>query len=86
MAVSETKTREWEEFSEATENDFQLASRRFWQTVRRLSWAKQCFTNTVYSGDGMLLTSTGDVFQQWKEYFEDLLNPTNTSSIEDAEP
>ena len=47
---------------------------------------KQCFTNTVYSGDGVLLTSTGDVVQRWKEYFEDLLSPTNTSSIEDAEP
>ena len=34
----------------------------------------------------MLLTSTGDVAGPKKKYFEDLLNPTNTSSIEDAEP
>ncbi|MEL7181936.1 MAG: reverse transcriptase family protein, partial [Pseudomonadota bacterium] len=34
----------------------------------------------------MLLTSTGDVVRRWKEYFEDLLNPTNMSSVEDAEP
>ena len=33
----------------------------------------------------MLLTSTGDVVGWWKEYFGDLLSPTNMSSIEDAE-
>ena len=85
-AVSEAKTRVWEEFGEAMENDFRLAPRRFWQTVRRLRRGKQCFTNTVYSGDGVLLTSTGDVVRRWKEYFEDLLNPTNAPSMEEAEP
>ena len=84
-AVSEAKTRVWEEFGEAMEKDFRLAPRRFWQTIRRLRQGKQCFTNTVYSGDGVLLTSTGDVVRRWKEYFEDLLNPTNTSSVEDTE-
>ena len=37
-------------------------------------------------GVGVPLTSDEDVVGRWKEYFEDLLNPTNTSSIEDAEP
>ncbi len=27
-----------------------------------------------------LLTSTGDIVGRWKEYFEDLLNPTEMSS------
>ncbi|XP_008319498.1 carbohydrate sulfotransferase 15-like [Cynoglossus semilaevis] len=40
-------------------------------------------------GDGLvfggLLTSTGDVVGRWKEYFEDLINPTDTSSVEVAE-
>ncbi len=31
------------------------------------------------------MTSTGDVIGQWKEYFEDLLNPTDTPSVEEAE-
>ncbi len=31
------------------------------------------------------MTSTGDVVGWWKEYFEDLLNPAVTSSIEEAE-
>ncbi|KAI3364865.1 hypothetical protein L3Q82_001049 [Scortum barcoo] len=62
-----------------------LASKKFWQTVRRLRRGKQCSANTVYSAGGELLTSAGDIVRQWKEYFEDLLNPTDTPSTEEAE-
>ncbi|TWW74365.1 R2 Retrovirus-related Pol polyprotein from type I retrotransposable element [Takifugu flavidus] len=85
-AVAEAKTRAWEEFGEAMENDFQTASKRFWTTIRHLRRGKQCTLNTVYSGDGVLLTSTRDVVDRWKEYFEDLLNPTNTPSSEEVGP
>ncbi|KAL0184942.1 hypothetical protein M9458_020638, partial [Cirrhinus mrigala] len=81
--VVEAKTRVWEEFGEAMEKDYRSASKRFWQTVRRLRRGKQCPTNTVYSGSGNLLTSTGDIVGRWKEYFEDLLNSVNTPSIEE---
>ncbi|KAL0194436.1 hypothetical protein M9458_012732, partial [Cirrhinus mrigala] len=81
--VVEAKNRVWEEFGEAMEKDYRLASKIFWQTVRRLRRGKQCPANTVYSGGGNLLTSTGDIVGRWKEYFEDLLNSVNTSSIEE---
>ena len=55
------KTWTWEEFGEAMENDFRTASKRFWTTIRRLRRGKQCIVNTVYGGDGALLTSTRDV-------------------------
>lgn len=32
-----------------------------------------------------LLTSTGDILRQWKQYFEHPLNSTVMSSIEEAE-
>lgn len=38
----------------------------------------------MYSVGGALLTLTEDV-RRWKENFEDFLNPSSTSSIEDAE-
>ncbi|XDV11655.1 hypothetical protein PO909_000531 [Leuciscus waleckii] len=75
----------WEEFGESMEKDYRLASKEFWQTVWRLRRGNQCPTNAVYSGGGQLLTSTGDVVGRWKKYFEDLLNPAVTSSIEEAE-
>ncbi|TWW77869.1 hypothetical protein D4764_12G0012590 [Takifugu flavidus] len=74
------------EFGEAMESDFRTASKRFWTTVRHLRRGKQCTVNAVYSGDGALLTSTRDVVDRWKEYFEDLLNPTNAPSNEEAGP
>ena len=54
------------------EEDYRSASRKFWQTIRRLRRGKQSSTNTVYSGGGELLTSTGDIVRRWKEYFERL--------------
>ncbi|TWW75469.1 hypothetical protein D4764_13G0001310 [Takifugu flavidus] len=83
-AVAEAKTRAWEEFGEAMENDFRTASKRFWTTIRRLRKGKQCTVNTVYNG--VLLTSTRDVVDRWKEYFEDLLNPINMPSSEEVGP
>ncbi len=68
------------------ENDFQTASKRFWTTIRRFRRGKQCTVNTVFSGDGALLTSTQDIVDQWKEYFKDLLNPTDMPSFEEAGP
>ncbi|KAI3358019.1 hypothetical protein L3Q82_003043 [Scortum barcoo] len=60
--------------------------RRFWQTVRqRLRRGKQYSANTVYSAGGELLTSTEDIVGRWKKYFEDLLNPTDLPSNEEAE-
>ncbi|KAI3367660.1 hypothetical protein L3Q82_026213, partial [Scortum barcoo] len=43
------------------------ASKRFWQTVRRLRRGKQYSANTVYSAGGELLTSTGDIVGRWKK-------------------
>ena len=54
--VAKAKTRAWEEFGEAMENDFRTASKRFWTTIRRLRRGKQCAVNTVSGGDGALVT------------------------------
>ncbi|KAI3364658.1 hypothetical protein L3Q82_011439 [Scortum barcoo] len=80
------KLRVWEEFGEAMEEDYRSASKRFWQTVRAPQKGKQYSANTVYSAGGELLTSTGeDIVGRWKKYFEDLLNPTDLPSSEEAE-
>ncbi|KAK3514905.1 hypothetical protein QTP70_034961 [Hemibagrus guttatus] len=38
-----------------------------------------------WNGGGELLVSTGDIVRRWKEYFEDLLNPTDMPSVEEPE-
>ncbi|KAK3508205.1 hypothetical protein QTP70_017467 [Hemibagrus guttatus] len=80
-----SKNSVWEEFGEAMEKDYRMASGKFWQTVWHLRRGKQLSANTVYSGGGELLASTGDIVGQWKEYFKDLLNPTDTPSVEEPE-
>ncbi|KAI3355038.1 hypothetical protein L3Q82_017857 [Scortum barcoo] len=52
---------------------------------RRLRRGKQYSANTVYSAGGELLTSTRDIVGRWKKYFEDLLNPSDLPSSEEAE-
>ncbi|KAK3537069.1 hypothetical protein QTP70_000867 [Hemibagrus guttatus] len=85
VVISEAKTQVWEEFGEAMEKDYRTASGKFWQTVWRLRRGKQHSANTVYGGGGELLVSTGDIVGRWKEYFKDLLNPTDTPSVEEPE-
>lgn len=57
---------------------FWTASKRFWQTYRHIRRGKQYSTCTMYSVGGAL--STEDTVGRCKEYFEDLLNSTRTSS------
>ncbi|TWW71625.1 hypothetical protein D4764_16G0001220 [Takifugu flavidus] len=84
-AVAEAKTRTWEEFSEAMENDFRMASKRFWTTIWRLREGKQCTVNTVYRGDGVLLTSTRDVVDREEAGPGDLGTGSRISGAEVAE-
>ena len=55
--------------------------KRFWTTIWRLRKGKRCTVNAVYSGDGVLLTSTKEVVGRWAGYVEYLLNPTDTPSV-----
>ena len=64
------------------EKDFWLASRKFCQTVWRLRKGKQGLAQAVFSRGRELLTRTGDIVGRWKE---ELLNLTNTSSVEEAD-
>ena len=57
-----------------------MTLKKFWSTI----WGKRCPVNTVYGGDGALLTSTY-VVSRLGEYFGDLLTPTHTPSDEEAE-
>ncbi|KAK3532913.1 hypothetical protein QTP70_003674 [Hemibagrus guttatus] len=85
VVVSGAKTRVWEEFGEAMEKAYRKTPGKFWQTIWRLRRGKQLSANTVYGGGGELLVSTRDIVGWWKEYFEDLLNPTDTPSVEEPE-
>ncbi|KAI3353319.1 hypothetical protein L3Q82_019273 [Scortum barcoo] len=67
---------------QATARTVLEAKTRVWE---EFEGGKQYSANTVYSAGGELLTSTEDIVGRWKKYFEDLLNPTDLPSSEEAE-
>ena len=75
----------WEKFGEVMEKDFRSAPKCFWNTIRHLRRGKRGTIQAVYSKGGTLLTSTEEVVGRWKEHFEELLNPTYTPSMMEAE-
>lgn len=85
LAKRNAKTQAWEKFAEAMEADFRMASRKFLSAIRWLRRGKQCTTDTVYSGGGVVMTSTPDIVSRWGEYFKDLLKSTNMPSLEETE-
>ncbi|KAI3369442.1 hypothetical protein L3Q82_007488 [Scortum barcoo] len=87
LMVLEAKTRVWEEFGEAMEEDYRSASKRFWQTVRRLRRGKQYSANTVYSAGGELLTSTEGTLSDGGRNTSRIssIPPTDLPSNEEAE-
>ncbi|KAI3370740.1 hypothetical protein L3Q82_007285 [Scortum barcoo] len=77
--VLEAKTRVWEEFGEAMEEDYRSASEEILANRLGASEGGSSTLPTLFTvcAGGELLTSTGDIVGRWTEiYFEDLLNPT----------
>ncbi|KAI3360198.1 hypothetical protein L3Q82_014517, partial [Scortum barcoo] len=79
--------------AEAMEEDYRSASKRLYsgasnRPAPQKGEAVLCQHCLQHSGEcqtGELLTSTGDIVGRWKKYFEELLNPTDLPSSEEAE-
>lgn len=67
-------------------NDFWMALKRFLTTIWYLRRGSSALTTLCMFWDGVLLASTRDVVNRWREYFKDLLNPTDEPPGEDAGP
>ncbi|XP_037537267.1 uncharacterized protein LOC119414241 [Nematolebias whitei] len=60
--------------------------RRTPDAADRYMVARRTMASTVLGLGGELLTRTEDIIEQWKDHFEDLLNPPTMSTFEEAEP
>ncbi|KAI3355523.1 hypothetical protein L3Q82_017908 [Scortum barcoo] len=84
--VLEAKTRVWEEFGEAIEEDNRSASKRFWQTVKAPQKGEAVLCqHCLQCGWGAVDLDWGHCRTVERNNFEDLLNPTNLPSNEEAE-
>lgn len=79
-AVGEAIPWVWKKFGKAILEGYQSASKIFWQTL----WSRGRAMLYQICLQLELLTLTGNVGGQWKEYFKDLLKPTDVLSVEKA--
>ena len=80
--VKLSKEKAWEEFGERLANDFKMANKVFWHTVRRLSGKKSYAATFIEDSNGVILKDQDAILNRWGEYFSDLLNPVDAASSE----
>ena len=59
------------------DSNYFSANKVFWQTIRRLRGKRSSVTFSIKDSAGNILTDENEILSQWREYFEDLLNPAN---------
>ena len=65
---------------EHLEASYHSATKVFWQIVKRMRRQAGCPTQIIKSREGQVLAENGAILERWKEYFDDLLNPTLAST------
>ena len=80
--VKPFKERAWKKFGERLDNDFKMATKVFWQTIRR--WRGKRFQAAFFIEDsnGVILKDQDAILSRWREYFSDLLNPVDVTSTQ----
>ncbi|VDP02530.1 unnamed protein product [Soboliphyme baturini] len=76
IAVAKAKSDSWEKFGEALESNFYTAKKVFWQTIRRLREEKNGSLKVLKDRTGHSFIKDDDILRRLREYFEELLNPT----------
>ena len=77
-----SKEKSWEEFGHRLNSNYTSANKVFWQTIRRLRDKRSNATNSVKDSEGNILSNENDILQRWSEYFEELLNPVEATTLD----
>ena len=62
------------------DSNYFSANKVFWQTIRRLRGKRSSVTYSIKDCAGNVLTDENKILSQWREYFEDPLNPVKAST------
>ena len=76
------KKRVWKDFEERLDDDFKTANKVFWQTIRRLRGKRPRAAFFIEDSNGVTLKNQDAILNRWRDYFSDLLNPVNATSIQ----
>ena len=80
--VEMSKERAWKEFGERLDDDFKMANKLFWLTIRRLRGKRSQVAFFIEGSNGVTLKNQDAVLNWWREYFGDLLNPVDATSTQ----
>ena len=56
-----------------------MANKVFWQTIRRLRGKRSQAAFFIEGSNGVTLKKQDAIFNRWREYFSDLLNPVDAT-------
>ena len=79
--VKLSKEKAWKEFGERLDDDFKMANKVFWRTIRRLSGKRSPAAFFIEGSNGVTLKDQVAILNGWREYLSDLLNPFGALSI-----
>ena len=77
-----SKERAWKEFGKRLDDDFKMANKVFWQTIRRLRGKRSRAAFFIEGSNGVTLKDQDAILNRWREYFSDLLNSVDTTLIQ----
>ena len=80
--VKLSKERAWKEFGERLDDDFKMANKVFWQTIRRLRGKRSQTAFFIEGSNGVALKDQDAILNRCREYFSNLLNPVNATSTQ----
>ena len=80
--VKLSEERAWKEFGERLDDDFKMANKVFWQTIRRLREKRSQAAFFIEGSNGVTLKDQDAILNRWKEYFSELLNPAYVTSTQ----
>lgn len=83
--VNTAKQKAWVEFGEKMEKDRHGNQKLFYKTLKTLKKGKDKIDPYITSKEGNILIGTDEIMERWKEYFEELLNTTQTGQQEKQE-
>ena len=73
------------EFGERLDDDFKMANKVFWQTIRHLRRKRSRAAFLIEGSNGVTLKDQGAILNRWRKYFSDLLNPLVAASTQNHE-
>ena len=80
--VNLSKEKAWRVFGERLDDDFKMANKVFWRTIRRLRGKRSLAAFIIEGSNGVTLKDQDAILNRWREDFSNLLNPVDATTAQ----